>query len=220
MSNVQPQEDVQIKLMDVVAVFPKLLKGQEEAFQGRGDPYFSASFIITKDDANYKAMVAGLMKAAEKKWKDKAAAQLKVCAAKDKLALHDGDLKAGKAYGAVYAGKFYVSARNNAVKNQPPTVLDNVLDPKTGKLRVITEQNDPHAPYSGAIVNVVLNAFAYSNEGEGVACSIVGVQFVRHGTRLSGGATLAPDAFQAIPEAAAEQAQPGVSTGGNPDPFA
>lgn len=218
MSSVPQQDDVQVTLKEVVAVFPKVLKGQEEAFQGKGDPYFSSSFIITKDDPNYKAMVAGLMKAAEKKWKEKAGAQLKVCAAKDKLALHDGDLKAGKAYGAVYAGKYYVSARNNAVKNQPPTVVDNVNDPKTNKLRLITEQNDPHAPYSGVIVNVVLNLFAYSNEGEGVAASIVGVQFVRHGTRLSGGATLAPDAFQPIPEAA-DAAAAGTSAGGDVDPF-
>ncbi len=215
-------EAVQVQLKNVVVVFPKVLPGQEEAFQGKGDPYFSASFIVEKDDPNYKAMVAGLLKASEAKWKDKAAAQLKVCAAKDKLALHDGDLKAGKAYGAVYAGKFYVSARNNALKMVAPVVVDNVNDQKTGKLRVITAMNDPHAPYSGAIVNAVLNLFAYSNEGEGVAASIAGIQFVRDGQRLSGGAGLAPDAFEAIPEAeAAATASAGAATaGGNPDPFA
>jgi hypothetical protein len=212
-------DPVVVKLKEVPIVFPKVLAGQEEAFQGKGDPYFSASFIISKGDENYKAMVAGLQKAAENKWKDKAAAQLKVCAAKDKLALHDGDLKASKAYGAVYLGKFYVSARNNAVKHVAPVVVDNVNDPTTGKLRVITKQNDPHAPYSGAIVNAVLNLFAYQNEGEGVAASITGIQFVRDGQRLSGGATLAPDAFEAIPEAA-EGVGAGAPAAGGSDPFA
>jgi hypothetical protein len=93
-----------------------------------------------------------------------------------------------------------------------------VKDPKTGTLRVITAPNDPHAPYSGAIVNVVLDLFAYQNEGEGVAASITGIQFVRDGERLGGGGTLAPDAFEAIPEAAAPAA--GASAGANADPFA
>jgi hypothetical protein len=210
----------QVKLKDVVIVFPKVIRGLEEAFQGKGDPYFSASFIVSKGDANYNAMVVGLQAAAAKKWKEKAPAMLKVCAAKDKLALHDGDLKASKAYGAAYAGKFYVSARNNAVKSIAPVVVDNVNDPTTGKLRVITAPNDPHAPYSGAIVNAVLDLFAYQNEGEGVAASITGIQFVRDGERLGGGGTLAPDAFEAIPEAPAAGASAGAAAGANPDPFA
>ncbi len=225
MSNVK-LEPTQVTLKEVVAVFPKVLRGQEEAFQGKGDPYWSSSFLVNKGDANYNAMVAGIKAAAEKKWKDKAQATLKVCAAKDKLALHDGDMKAGKAYGAAYAGKFYVSARNNALKSPAPVVVDNVVDPtkvdSKGKpqLRHITAMNDPHAPYSGAIVNVVLDLFAYQNEGEGVAASITGIQFVRDGERLSGGGVLAPDAFEAIPEAA-ETAQATTGTAaGNPDPFA
>jgi hypothetical protein len=220
MANVEP---TQVKLKEVVIVFPKVLRGQEEAFQGKGDPYWGASFIVKKGDANYNTMVAGIKAAAEKKWKDKAAGMLKVCSAKDKLALHDGDMKADKAYGAAYAGKFYVSARNNAVKSPAPVVVDNVVDPTNvgpgGKpqLRHITAQNDPHAPYSGAVVNAVLDLFAYQNEGEGVAASITGIQFVRDGERLGGGGVLAPDAFEAIPEA--EDASE-AATGGNPDPFA
>ena len=226
MSNVK-QEPTQVKLKEVVIVFPKVLRGQEEAFGGKGDPYWSASFLVTKGDANYNAMVTGIKAAAEKKWKDKSPAMLKVCAAKDKLALHDGDMKAGKSYGAAYTGKWYVSARNNAIKSPAPVVVDNVVDPTkvdskgNPQLRHITAVNDPHAPYSGAIVNVVLDLFAYQNEGEGVAASITGIQFVRDGERLSGGGVLSPDAFQAIPEAqeAAAPAPTGAA-GSNPDPFA
>lgn len=224
MSNVK-LEPTQVKLKEVPIVFPKVLRGQEEAFNGKGDPYWSASFLITKGDANYNAMIAGIKAAAEKKWKDKAAATLKVCSAKDKLALHDGDMKAGKAYGAAYVGKFYVSARNNALKSPAPVVVDNVVDPTrldaSGKpqLRHITAMNDPRAPYSGAIVNVVLDLFAYQNEGEGVAASITGIQFVRDGERLSGGGVLAADAFEAIPEAVDAPAAGGASAG-NVDPFA
>lgn len=215
--SITSRDNVTVKLNNVVAIFPKLLKGQEEAFKGKGDPYFSASFRITKGDENYKAVMAAVQKAGESLWKDKAPSMLKSCAAKDKLPLHDGDLKADKAYGSSFKGYWYVSARNNASKNPAPVVVDNVIDPATGQLRVITQQNDPHAPYSGAIVNVYLSVFAYNKDGEGVAASIVGVQFVKDGQRLSGVATLAPDTFQAIPEA--EEAAKSTD-GASFDPFA
>jgi hypothetical protein len=123
---------------------------------------------------------------------------LKILAAKDKLCLHDGDLKADKPYGAAYKGMLYISARNNARTGPPPVVFDNVKDPNTGQARAITSANDEKAPYSGCYVNVILSLFGYQQGGgEGIGAQILGVQFTKDGERLAGGGVAAADDFEA-----------------------
>lgn len=190
-------------LSNVRIVFPKLFVGQEEPFGGKGDPYYSASFLVEPNDPQIAAIKAEILRVARAKWGEKAEDNLKIAQAKDKLLIHDGVMKANKPYGDAYKGKLYVSARNNAKTNPPIPVYDNVTDPKTGEARVITSPTDAKAPYSGSFVNVYLNVFAYSNEGEGVAASIAGVQFHADGERLAGGVTAKAGAFKAVPPPAA-----------------
>jgi hypothetical protein len=133
--------------------------------------------------------------------------------AKDKLCLHDGDLKADKPYGAAYKGMLYVSARINASKGQPPGVFDNVVDTATGMARLITSPNDPKAPWSGCYVNVILNVFAYdAGGGQGIGASFSGVQFHKDGERLAGGAVASASDFQAFPAPKAEMASEGAKS--------
>jgi len=194
------------KLSGVRAVFPKFFKGQEEAFQGKGDPYYSGAFLIETTDKQVELVKAMIRDAAAKKYGDKAEAMLKIFAAKDKLPVHDGDIKADKAYGAAYKGKLYVSARNNARTNPPVPVFDNVIDSATGLARVIDSANDIKAPYSGCYVNVFLNFFAYNaGGGEGIGASILGVQFAKDGERLAGGVLTKADDYEAIPDSASPQ---------------
>src|SRR3954466_4995456 len=203
MSNVQP---VKLRFSRVRITFPKIFPGQEEAFNGTGDPYFSASFLVGKDHdpielAAYKSAV---LAAATAKWGASAESKLKVAQAKDKLPLHDGDLKADKPYGAAYKGMLYLSGRNNAKNGGPPKVFDNVIDPATGEARVITSQSDPKAPYSGCYVNVIYSVFAYTKDGgEGVGAGLLGIQFCEHGERLAGGGASSASDFVAIPGTAA-----------------
>jgi hypothetical protein len=191
------------QLTNVRAVFPKYFKGQEESFQGKGDPYFSGAFIIEPTDKQVELVKAMIREVAEKKFGAKADSMLKIFAAKDKLPLHDGDAKADKPYGAAYKGKLFVSGRNNATKNPPIPVFDNVIDPATGKARRIELASDPKAPYSGCYVNVYLNVFYYNQGGgEGIGASILGVQICADGERLSGGVPATADDYQAVPEKA------------------
>jgi len=192
-------ENKLFKLNNVRIVFPKLFDGEQEKYQETDkDAYYGASWLIVPTDPQVEAIKAEIRRVAVAKWKDQAEAMLKAFALKDKLPLHDGDLKATKPYGAAYKGMLYISARNNARTNPPIPVYDNVIDPATGKARVITSRNDPHAPYSGCFTNVYLNFFGYTTGGEGIACSIAGVQFSKDGERLSGGVQAAADDFEAV----------------------
>lgn len=194
-------------LSNVRAVFPKFMAGQAEAFEGKGDPYYSGSFLLKPDDPQVEIIKAEQRRVAQAKYPQDWEERLKVYALKDKLVLHDGAMKAGKTYGAAFKGMLYVSGRNKATSNPPIPVYDNVIDPKTGEARVITAASDPHAPYSGCYVNVYLNFFAYNaGGGEGIGASIAGVQFHADGERLSGGATAKASDFKALPPAAKEAA--------------
>jgi hypothetical protein len=197
-------------LTNVRAVFPKYFKGQEEAFDNKGDPYYSGSFLIDPTDPQVAKIREQIVAAATAKLGEKAGDALKVFSAKDKLPIHSGDLKADKPYGAAYKGMLFISGRNNAKTNPPIPVYDNVLDPATKLARVIESAADPKAPYSGCYVNVYLNFFYYkAGGGEGIGCSIAGVQFAKDGERLAGGVTARAGDFEAIPPAETAKAATG-----------
>jgi ssDNA-binding protein len=199
-----------VKLNRVRLTFPKLFPGQEETFGGKGDPYWSASFLLPRDHPDLPKLREAIKAAAVAKWPQKFESQLKAAQAKDKLPVHDGDLKADKPYGASYKGMLYVSARNNAKSGPAPSVFDKVVDPATGMAREIKSAADKRAPYSGCYVNVILNTFGYQNEGEGVAASIMGVQFEDDGERLAGGVQAQAKDFEAIPDKTADKAAEGA----------
>lgn len=194
-------------LKNVRAVFPKYHEGEAEAFEGKGDPYYSGSFLLEPTDPQVEAFKEEIRRVAKAKHPQDWEERLKVYAMKDKLPLHDGAMKAGKAYGSAFKGKLYVSARNNAKTNPPIPVYDNVIDPKTNEARVIKSKADPRSPYSGSFVNVYLNVFAYNaGGGEGIGASIAGVQFHADGERLAGGVTAKASDFVAVPPAATAKA--------------
>jgi len=199
-------DTTRVKLNNVRITFPKVFVGQEEAFGGKGDPYWSASFLLAPDHPDLPALKEAIKAAATAKWQSKADGHLRAAQAKDKLPVHDGDLKADKPYGAAYKGMLYVSARNNAKNGPAPSVFDNVIDTATGQAREIKSQQDKKAPYSGSYVNVILNVYAYQNEGEGVAASIMGIQFHADGERLAGGVAAAAADFVAVPGKETEKA--------------
>lgn len=202
--------DTRVKLNNVRITFPKLFAGQEEQFNNKGDPYFSASFLMAPDHPDLPALKAAIVAAATAKWGAKAQDMLKEFQIKDKLPIHDGALKASKPYGDAYKGMMYVSARNNARTNPAVVVFDNCIDPATGQTRIVPSLADAHAPYSGSYGNVIINVFGYSRDGGmGVGASIVGYQFVKDGERLAGGESASADDFAPIVpekgEAAAKQ---------------
>lgn len=194
---------MRISLNDVRLSFANALFEPQQV-QGQGDKKFSASFLFAPNHPAAAAIKEGFKKVAQEKWGAKASDVFVALKAGDKLCLHDGDTKPNY---EGYKGNLYLNA-SNKIK---PLVIDgnkSPLDASSGK------------PYSGCYVNAVVELWPQDNKfGRRINASLMGVQFLRDGPRLSGGGVASADDFEAIPEATEGPATTGTSAG-NPDPFA
>lgn len=172
---------MKIKLTNVRLAFPQLFEAQ--TVNGEGKPAFSASFLIEPTNPLVKTINAAIEQVAKDKWGAKADAILKQMRATDKVALHDGDLKAQ--YGG-FEGMYYVAARS-AVR---PLVIDRDKSPLV--------QADGK-PYAGCYVNASVELWAQDNNyGKRINASLGGVQFFADGDAFAGGGAASEDEFDDI----------------------
>lgn len=152
---------------------------------GEGKEKFSVVTIFSKDHPQVAAIKAELLKVAEAKWPGKGADVLKQLAAGDRICLHDGDAKADK---AGYAGNLFINASNEL----RPLVI--------GPTREALVAADGK-PYSGSYGNIIVEFWAQDNQfGKRINASLLGVQHIKDGERLSGGGVASADDFDAIPQ--------------------
>jgi hypothetical protein len=138
-----------------------------------------------------------MVEAAKAKWGDKWEETFRSLKAANKLCLHDGDEKSEY---KGYEGNLFINATNEV----RPLVLGGGPD---GRAPLSAADGKP---YSGCYVNAVVDIWAQLNEyGKRINASLLGVQFLRDGERLSGGQTAAADDFEPIPQAAAAVAAAG-----------
>jgi hypothetical protein len=143
------------------------------AIDGNSEAKYSCCVLIPKNDVANLAKVNEAMGVAfrnglQKKWGGKTPAILK-------NPLRDGDSKDIEK-NPEYSGMMFINAGN---KNKP-MAIDRQREPIT----------DASGFYSGCFANVLVNFFPYKTAGNnGVGCSLMGVQFVRDGERLAGGAS-------------------------------
>lgn len=181
---------MKVHLKDVRLTFPAIFDPKQ--VNGQGDPKFSASFLFARNHPQVLEINKAVIAAAAAKWGEKAQAMLTQLKAADKLPVHDGDAKS--AYDG-YAGNYFVNASNKV----RPLVIDGNRAPLSAA---------DGKPYSGCYVNAIVEFWAQDNQyGKRVNASLLGVQFLRDGERLAGGAVAAADDFEAIPETAAPQAE-------------
>lgn len=170
---------MKVTLKNVRMAFPHLFvaKASDEG----QTPKFSAAFIFAPDHPAYAAVKAAEEAVGSEKWKEKWAATKKGIAAKDRMALHDGETKSQ--YDG-YEGNFFVNG-SNAVR---PLVIDRDKSPlaaQDGKL------------YAGCYVNVILDIWAQDNTyGKAINCSLSGVQFVADGESFAAGGAASADEFE------------------------
>lgn len=172
---------MKIKLTNVRLAFPTLFEAK--TVNGEGKPAFSASFLLDPADPQVKALNAAIEQVAKDKWGAKADAILKQMRAQDKVALHDGDLKAN--YDG-FPGNLYVSARSAT----RPLVIDSDKSP-------LVEADGK--PYAGCYVNASVELWPQDNNyGKRVNASLRGVQFFRDGDAFAGGGAASEDEFDDI----------------------
>lgn len=197
-----------IKLNDVRLLYAASLFQAQRGPNGEGEPKFSATFGFAPNHPAVAAIREGFKTVAGEKWGAKAGEVFMTLKAGGKLCLHDGDAKADK---EGYKGNLYLSASNKIT----PLVIDGNKSPlqaASGKL------------YSGCYVNGVISLWAQDNKfGRRINASLMGVQYLRDGQRLSGGGVASADDFEAIPEAEAPTPtghSAGATVAAQYDPFA
>jgi Protein of unknown function (DUF2815) len=126
---------------------------------------------------------------------------------KQQFCLQRGDLH--RADKAEYAGMVYVSAGNEI----QPTIgyTENGVNIFNRGTPTMAVPSDEKWPYAGSYDNVHLQFYTYTyNNSPGLGCGLLGVQFNRHGTRLTG-ATVSSGKEFGLVLGQADKAAPTVS---------
>lgn len=145
--------------------------------------------IFAPDSPNVVKVKAAQRAVALAKWGTNGEQVLQQLANQDRICLHSGDRnKPGE---DAYAGKLYVSANN---RTKPRIVVTR------GGSNVEIGEDDPCAPYSGCIGNLIVGVWAMENKfGKRINASFMGIQFVKHEQRLGGSRIATPDEFGIVP---------------------
>lgn len=176
---------MKLKIHNVRIAFPQLF--EPKTVNGEGAPAFSAAFLMAPDHP----AVAELEKAFDVVGKDKWGAKWpqikKELMVKDRLALHDGDVKADY---AGYEGNMFLNSRNTV----RPLVIDRDKTPLAAT---------DGKPYAGCYVHASIELWCQDNNfGKRINATLRGVQFFKDGDAFAGGGTASEDEFEDIEEGA------------------
>jgi len=148
---------------------------EPKAIQG-GEPKYSVSIIIPKDDAKTINAINNAVDAAIDEGKGKFGGKVPNKAAL-KLPLRDGDIERDD---EAYADSYFVNANSKTA----PQVVDLQAAPILDRAEV----------YSGVYARVTMNFYAFNKNGnKGVACGLGNIQKVRDGEPLGSRRSAADD---------------------------
>jgi hypothetical protein len=192
---VAPEVPGRILVQDVRASFTEGIWVASTPPNTTGEPAYNMQAILPPDHPQVPALVALIQWAANKQWKEKAAAVLTVAQAAGKIFLRNGN---DKPYDG-YAGNLYISCRSK----QKPKVYQ-------GKREV---DRAGSSIYSGCRVNLLIDIFPYIRGSNGVGAGFKGVQFLRDDQPLGGGAPARAEEFGDVQETAQATAEFGALFG-------
>ena len=180
---------MKITLTDVRISFTQNLF-KAGSFQPEQTPKYGSTFIFEPGSENEKALKKAMLEAAEAKFPGKGQANIKQLNASGKVCLRSGDEKSNY---EGFEGKMFIAASSK----KRPTVVDRDRSPLT---------EDDGRVYPGCYVNAILEIWAMDNQyGKRINAELTGVQFVRDGEPLGGGAAPATaDDFPALEDEPAE----------------
>jgi len=150
---------------------------------------YGCALILGPDHPQLGAIKAAMDAAGAAKWGDKWPAQKKALVIQDRMALHDGDLKA-KYDG--YEGNLFINA--NAKESEKPTVFDQARNPLTAA---------SGKPYAGCYVNASVEFWPQKDHplgGSRINAQLRGVQFLRDGDAFAAGRPADADDFEDVTE--------------------
>lgn len=174
-----------VMLRNVRLAFPALFEPRVDADTGRKS--YGCALILPPDHPQIAEIEAAMEAAGKAKWADKWPITKKALEKQDRMALHDGDIKA-KYDG--YAGNLYINANSN--ENTPPTVVDQLRQPlgrSSGK------------PYAGCYVNASIEFWAQKDHPKGgsrINAQLRGIQFYKDGDSFSAGRPADADEFDEV----------------------
>jgi hypothetical protein len=150
---------------------------------------------------------------ATQKWKEQTQQNLDMIKGNNqRFPLQRGDqYRPGK---PAYAGMLYLSAGN---KDQPTIlVTENGVNISNRNTPVVLTPAHPCYPYEGCFANVLLEFYTYLyGNSPGIGCSVLGVQFYKHGERLRGSSVASGSEFGLVPaDADGAPAGAAVASGG------
>lgn len=167
--------------------FPRIDK--PEAFQGQGEPRFSAALIVEPNSDSHKKILNAAKAAADAKWPGKGEAALKTLRAQNKLCFYDGDMKEDT---DGFAGNVIINA--NTPQNQPPSLVVT----RNGRNERLDRETQS-VIYGGCYVNMIVEIWAQDNQwGKRINAQLSGIQFVKDGDAFGGGRPASEDEFEAV----------------------
>lgn len=150
------------------------------AFAPGQDPKYSASFLISEDDKQTKAIEEAMLEAVEAKWPGKGAKMLASFETRSKAVKQGSKVKPDD---ESYEGQIVISANNKS----RPLVVNKDRTPLT---------EDDGVIYAGCRVNAKVRFYAYDNVAKGVSAQLLGVQFFGDDSPLAGSAVAKTDDFE------------------------
>lgn len=161
-------------------------------FDANSKEKFSIHGILERTSSEAARVKEAVIAACKEAWGATWETKLRAVNAAGKVwALRDGDTKVDKDgnVNPAYAGKLFVAAKNDI----RPLILGGGPD---GKSPLVAADGKP---YPGSYGNLIIDIHAGDKPTPQVYAYLLGVQFVKDGERLSGGAVASQDDFDAIP---------------------
>ena len=164
---------------------------------GKADGKFHIDAVFAENHPDFAKLQATIRGVATAKWKEQTQDTLNMIATNNqRFPLQRGNqYRPGK---PAYANMLYISAGN---KDQPTIVVteNGVNIANRGTPAVLTPSH-PSWPYEGSYANVHLEFYTYLyGNSPGLGCSVLGVQFYKHGERLKGTSVSSGSEFGLVP---------------------
>jgi hypothetical protein len=170
---------------------------------GKADGKFHIDAVFPPTHPQFPELQALIRNVATAKWKEQTQQTLDMIKGNNqRFPLQRGDqYRPGK---PDYAGQLYLSAGN---KDQPTILVTengvNISNRPQGGLGgspVLLTPSHPCWPYDGCYANVLLEFYTYLyGNSPGLGCSVLGVQFYKHGERLRGSSVASGSEFGIVP---------------------